>query len=132
MRAVGEVDSVLPIDGFVITLGRHNFGCEIIWSSAQSPGDIRHLFRESKIRNLKMSVSVEKQIFWFEIAVDDVVGVEVIESERDLSSVELGHRIRKALVQSEDVPHSLRKEAYLRLAKQAEQLTTLDKVHDHV
>jgi len=50
-----------------------------------------------------MSVSVEQQVFWFEITVDDVVRVEVVEGERDLGSVELGHWVREALIQSDDI-----------------------------
>jgi hypothetical protein len=61
-------------------------------------------------------VAVEQQVLGLQVAVDDVVRVQVVEGQRDLGGVELGDGVREAL----------------RLAQQAEQLAALDKVHDHV
>jgi hypothetical protein len=61
-------------------------------------------------------VAVEQQVLGFQVAVDDVVRVQVVQREGDLGGVELGDGVGEAL----------------RLAQQAEQLAALDKVHDHV
>lgn len=37
-----------------------------------------------------MSIAIEQYIFWLNVSVDDVPGVEVFESQEQLSSVELG------------------------------------------
>lgn len=61
-------------------------------------------------------MAVEQQVLWLQVAVDDVVRVQVVEGEGDLGSVELGDGVGEALG----------------LAQQTEQLAALDKVHDHV
>ena len=44
-----------------------------------------------------MAVDVEEDVLGLEVPVDDVKGVEVVESEGDLGGVEFGDGIRKAL-----------------------------------
>jgi hypothetical protein len=61
-------------------------------------------------------VAVEQQVLGLQVAVDDVVRVQVVEGERDLGGVELGDGVGEALG----------------LAQQTKQLPALDKVHDHV
>lgn len=61
-------------------------------------------------------MSVEQQVLGLQVAVDDVVRVQVVERKRDFGGIELGDGVGKAL----------------RLAQQTEQLAALDKVHDHV
>jgi len=51
-----------------------------------------------------MTVPIQKQIFRFQIAVDDVVRVEIIEGKRDLGGVEFRDRVRKALSQLDHGP----------------------------
>lgn len=38
-----------------------------------------------------MAICVEEDIFGFEISVDNVEGVQMVQSQGDLGSVELGH-----------------------------------------
>jgi hypothetical protein len=63
-----------------------------------------------------VAVAVEQQVLGLQVAVDDVVRVQVVEGEGDFGGVELGDGVGEAL----------------RLAQQAEQLAALNKVHDHV
>jgi len=77
-------------------------------------------------------VPIQKQIFRFQIAVDDVVRVEIIEGKRDLGGVEFRDWVRKALSQLDHGPRCLWKVTHLRLAQQTEKLTTFDEIHDHV
>ena len=63
-----------------------------------------------------MAVAVKEQVLRLQVAVDDVVRVQIIKREGDFGGIELGDRIREALG----------------FPQQAEQLSALDKVHDHV
>lgn len=42
-------------------------------------------------------MSVEEQIFWFQVSVYNIARVEVFESQGDFGSVEFGNRIGEAL-----------------------------------
>lgn len=61
-----------PINGLVVSLGRDDFGSQVIWSTAKSPSNVRNFFGETEIGNLEMAVSVEEQILGLQITVDDV------------------------------------------------------------
>jgi hypothetical protein len=50
----------------------------IIRSSTQCPSDIRDVLGKAKVGDLDMAIGAEEEIFWFEIAVDDVEGVEIV------------------------------------------------------
>lgn len=41
---------------------------------------------------------VQQQVFGLQVAVDDVFGVQVFQSQRGLGGVELGDRVRESLV----------------------------------
>jgi len=86
-----------PVDGFVVALGCDNFWRKVIRGTAKSPGDVLDFLREAEIGNLQMTVSVEQQVLWLQIAIYDVARVQVVKSQRDFGSVELGDRIRKSL-----------------------------------
>lgn len=61
-------------------------------------------------------MSIEQQILRLEIAVYDVVRVQIVQRERDFGGIELGDRVRESLG----------------LAKQTEQFSAFDEIHDHV
>jgi len=86
-----------PINRLVVTLGRNNFGCQVIGSTAKSPSDVGNFFGETEIGNLEMSVSVEEQVLGLQITVDDVHRVQVVESESNLGGVELGDGVGESL-----------------------------------
>lgn len=52
---------------------------------------------ESKVGNLDVSVRTEEDVLGFEVSVDDVERVEVVESQRNLSCEEFGDWIRESL-----------------------------------
>jgi hypothetical protein len=89
--------SNLPINGFVVSLRCHYFRRKIIGGSAERPGDVWHLFREPKVGDLEMAVAVEEQIFGFQIAVYNVLAVQVVQCQRDFGRVKFGDRVREAL-----------------------------------
>ena len=65
--------------------------------TTERPGDIRDVFSEPKVGNLDMSVRTEQNVFRLEISVDNVEGMEVVESESNFSGEELGDGIRETL-----------------------------------
>ena len=117
----------VPINTLIVSSRLYNLWCEIIgrtysesksfsfrlscirqtkgateeWRlTAERPGDVRDVFGESKVGNLNVSIRTEQDVFWLEIAVDDVEGMEVVESECDLGGEELGDWIRESLFDS--------------------------------
>jgi hypothetical protein len=77
------------------TLQRHEL--TIIRRPTQRPRDIRHKLCKPKVGHLDVSVGTEQQVFGFQVAVDDVEGVKVVESEGDFSCVEFGDRVGETL-----------------------------------
>ena len=106
----------VPVHRLVVALGRDYFWREVVGRAAKRPCDVGHLLCEAKVCDFEVSVSVQQQILRLQVAVDDVVRVQIVERKRDFGGVELGDGVGKALA----------------LAQQAEQLAALDKVHDHV
>ena len=73
---------------------------------------------QTKVSDAQVPLRVNKNVFRFQVAVDDPLLVHVIESKDDLGSVELGPLLLKALP-------SLRVQVI-------EQFTTYDQLHHHV
>lgn len=72
---------------------QHNLRCQIIRRPTKCPSLIGHFFGKAEIDNFNVSLGGDEDIFGFEVAVDDVLGVEVFEGEDYLSGVELGNEI---------------------------------------
>lgn len=89
-----------PIDRLVVALVRHHFWSEVVGSATERPCLVRHPLRESKVSYLEVSMSVEQQVFRFQISVDDIFFVQIFESQGDLGCIELGDRIGEALMSS--------------------------------
>lgn len=129
------LQSALPVDRFVVSFRRHHFGRQVVGSSAERPGNIRHLFCEPKIRDTKVAVAIEQKVLGLEIAIDDVERMEIVERQCHLCCIELGDGVWEALRGRASVSQPVcrsRRATHLRFPQQAKQLTALDKVHDHV
>jgi hypothetical protein len=87
-----------PIDTLVVTLRAHDFRGEVVGRATKSPSNIRDLLRKPEIGNLEVPVSVEQQVLRFEVTVNDVHAVEVVQGQSDLGSVKLRYWVGKALV----------------------------------
>ena len=59
------------------------------------------MLRETKVGDFDMTVIREEDIFWFEVTVDDLVCVEVVEGHRHFGRVEFRHRVREPLKKKE-------------------------------
>ena len=90
----------LPIHTLVVPFTAHNLRRKIVWSTAKCPRNIRDFLREAKVRDLEMSMPVQQEILGFEIPVDDVHAVQIIQREGDFGGIEFGYGIREALSRS--------------------------------
>ena len=86
-----------PINRFVVSLRGHYFRRQIVRRAAKSPCNIRYVFCKAEIGNLDMPVSVEEQIFWLQVAINDVQSMQIIECKSNFSGVELCNRVRESL-----------------------------------
>ncbi len=92
-----QLQEYVPIYRLVVAFRRDYFGRKIVRRSTQRPRDVRDFFGEPKISDFQVAMPVEQQVLWFQVPVDDVPGVEIVESQRNLRGVELGYGIREAL-----------------------------------
>jgi hypothetical protein len=106
----GDIQLGLELTSFGVALkAEHNFG-----STIPSSGDIfRHvpgvLFwihrkasRQAEIANFKLAVGIDQQISRFEVAVQDISGVNVLQAAKDLVDEGLEMRIRERLSRSDN------------------------------
>ncbi len=101
-QLINEYTESPPVCTFSISLLRpmYNLRCQILRraTKCKSPFPIFESFREPKISNLDVPVPVDKQVLWFEIAVDHGMLMHVGECEQYFSGVEKGYIIGKAAV----------------------------------
>ena len=94
------------------------------------------MFGETEICHFDVAVRSEQQVLRLQVSIDDVEGMEVIQGECDFCSVELGDRVGEALrwisLAHEGHRRSETSGTNLRLSQQTEQLSSSDKVHDHI
>lgn len=95
----GRLDS--PIHRLVVSFGCHNLWREIVWSTTQSPCDIGDIFGEPEIGDLDVAMSVQQQVFWLQVTIDDVLPVQIFEGQGHFGSVELGYRVGEPLLRSQ-------------------------------
>lgn len=55
------------------------------------------MLREAEVGDFDMAVSTEEDVLGLEVPVNDVLLVQVVESEGDLSGKELGDGVRESL-----------------------------------
>lgn len=77
--------------------GRTDLWCEIVGCTAERPCRRRTVLREAEICHFDVPVRVEQNIFGLEVAVYDVLGMQVIECQRYLGGVEFCYWFRKPL-----------------------------------
>ena len=99
-----------------MTLVEEHLGGDVLGGTAQSVGTAAGLdnLGEAEIGQLAVSVLAQEKILRLEIAMDDVLAVDVLEGKGDLEGVELGLLVGELAV----------------LAKMSEKLATGDDLHD--
>jgi hypothetical protein len=76
---------------------RTNLGGEVVRGATEGPGGQGALFGEAKVGDFDVSVRVYEDVLGFEIAVDDVEAMQMVQGEGDLCGVEFGHWVWEAL-----------------------------------
>jgi len=74
-----------------------NLRGQIVRRATQRPGSPLAVLRETKVGDFDMTVIGEEDIFWFEVTVDDLVCVEVVEGHRHFGGIEFRHWVREPL-----------------------------------
>lgn len=77
-----------PIYSFAVAFALYYFWCEIFWCTAQSPCSVLNLLREAKIGYFDVPVTINEQIFGFQIAVNDVLLVQTLDGQHNLRGKE--------------------------------------------
>lgn len=74
-----------PVDCLAVPLVEDDLGGKILRRAAQGPRPRRrlHVLGKAEVAQFEVARLVEQDVFGLEIAVEDVVGVEVLEHEND-------------------------------------------------
>lgn len=87
----------IPVNRLIISLGGDHLGRQVVWCSAQRPRNVGHFLGEPEIGNLQMTMAVQQQILRFEITVDNLMSVQILQGQRDFGGIKLGHGIGEPL-----------------------------------
>ena len=71
--------------------------CKHARLTTEGPRDVRNVFGKPKVGDLDVAVRAEEDVFRFQVAVDDVERVEVVERERDFGRKEFCDGVRETL-----------------------------------
>ena len=77
-----------PINWLSVALILQDLRGEVLRSSTEGKGSIFNLLGKTKIGQFEISISSNQNIFWFEVPVYDVFGVEVLKDENHVRCVE--------------------------------------------
>lgn len=61
-----------PVHSFAVSLAQYNLRSEVFRCSTQCKRSILYNLCEAEIGNMQVALSIEQQILWFQISVDDV------------------------------------------------------------
>lgn len=78
-----------PIYSSTIVFLKQDLRSHVLWRSTNRPGFFRSFLAHSKVRDLNIAVAREKNVLWLEVTVNDLSGVEVLESQEDLGCIKL-------------------------------------------
>ena len=87
----------IPIYRFVIAFGRDYLGRQVVGGTAQRPGNIWHLFREAKVGNLQVTMTVKQEILRLQVTIDNLMGVKILQRQCDFCCIEFGNWIGETL-----------------------------------
>lgn len=61
-----------PIHALIVSFLLDDFGSQVIRSPTQSVRQVRHVFREPKVRHFDVPVRSDEDVFGLQVTVDDV------------------------------------------------------------
>jgi hypothetical protein len=91
-----------------VPLVLEDFRGEVLGGATKGESSIFYGFSESEICEFEVTVSADEDVFGFEVAVDDVAGVKVLENENDVGGVEAGWGGKYAALWGSNMPSSRR------------------------
>jgi hypothetical protein len=74
-----------PVHSLAVALVENNLGSKILRCAAQSPGPRSwlHVLGEAEVAQLQVARIIQQDVFRLEVAVEDVVGMKVLEHENN-------------------------------------------------
>lgn len=117
-----------PISDLVVPLTEQDLWCQILGRSTKRVGEFafREIdFGESEIGDLDMPIGCKEDVLWFQVAVDDLLLVDILQCEHQLGTVELGLVLaeteRSSQVEEQlSADHEIRDEVQLGLGLEGE------------
>jgi hypothetical protein len=87
-----KYSQAVPVHCFAMTLVHEDLRSQILRSPAQriSSFSLLEVLDEAKIWQFEEAAFLDKHVLWLQISIDEVFSVEILESQDDLSGVELG------------------------------------------
>lgn len=78
-------------------LALNDLRCEVLWRSTKRPGAIRQLLSEPEVGNFHVAVFSEEKVLRFQVPVDDVPGVEILQSGYNFCGVKVSCNTKKCI-----------------------------------
>lgn len=82
-----------PVDGLAMAFIQQDFGREVLGGSAQSVSSALTVLGEAEVRQFQIPGFIDQNILGFQISVNDVLRVQVLEHQAHLCGVETKIRI---------------------------------------
>lgn len=78
-----------------MSLTHDNLRSKVLWRPAQRIAPIFNLLCKPKIRDPQMAVSTDEQILRLEVAIRNLFGMQILQSQRNFCDIEKSHIIGK-------------------------------------
>jgi hypothetical protein len=74
----------IEVDQLIMRLFHEYFWCQVAWSSAGVARVVRaEESRDAEVCKIQISIFIEHKILWFDISMDNVLGVDVVQGRND-------------------------------------------------
>lgn len=79
-----------PIDWLSVALIQQDLWCYVLGRAADREGALGNYLRESEINHFEIAIVSDHDVLWLEVAIDDILPMQVLKDADYLRSVELG------------------------------------------
>ena len=77
-----------PIHWFPMPFFLQNLRSQVLWRAAECKSPALDSFGKAEVSEFEISIAANQYVLWFEIAVDDIFAVQMLEDEQHLRCVE--------------------------------------------
>ena len=97
---VGQDSQRPPVSSLVVSSSFQNLGGQVLRSSAEGLGSLAvpDDFGHTEVSQADISIIVHQDVFQLEVAVDEILRVEMSEPQSDLHGIKLGLLFRELLL----------------------------------